>query len=228
MIENMDPEGKIISLDFDTIDQFAQCWHGYKWVQDNTDATHVMWLDTDEVWDSRDLTIAKNIITMNPGYDFYKTNLYTYIKSPLFRVDPYEPLEPVSFVKANLNFLGNHARCCDNEFKERTFLLRDSGNNMARIFYHHYVYVREDFNTVLEKIVTSHVSEHRFYQDMSKWIPEVWNKLPKLEGIWEDGFHPAIGFRVNWKNLEEIKIAQMPKILRENNFPILGQFGVVN
>jgi hypothetical protein len=228
MIENMDPDNKIVSLDFDTIDQFEQCWHGYKWVQDNTDATHVMWLDTDEVWDSHDLEVAIEHIKLAPDYDCYKTNLYTYIKSPLFRVTPHEPLEPVSFVRADLPDLGEHARCCDPKFHERTKLLRDTGDENKRLFYHHYVYVREDFNTILEKIVTSHVSEHRFYQDMSKWIPEVWNRLPDIEGVWEGGFHPAIGFRVNWEDLEEIKIAQMPKILRENNFPILAQFGVVN
>jgi hypothetical protein len=226
MKETIDPDDKIISLDFDTINQFEQDWHGYKWIEENLNADYVMLVDTDEIWDDHDLKVAKNHIEMHPEFDTYKTNIYTYIKSPLYRVDPIEPLQPVSFIRMGLEDLGGHARCCDPKFKAR--LVLDEGDSNSKIFYHHYVYVRNEFNTVLEKIITSHVSEHRYYYPMDVWIPEVWNKLPNLEGIWKTGFHPAEKFRRNWKGVKEISPDVMPRILRVENFPILKQFGVVN
>jgi hypothetical protein len=216
--------GKIISLDHDTIDQFEQCMVGYNYIKENLEADIVMLIDTDEVWNDHDLQVCIDYIKRHPNHSTYKNNVYTYIKSPLYRVSPPEPLEPVSFVQVDLPDLGKHARACDLP----TQLILDEGDENKRLFYHHYVYVRDEFNTVLEKIITSHASEHRYYQDMGVWIPEVWNSLPYIQGHWKEGFHPAIGFKVNWKDLDKIKRSQMPRVLRENNFPILRKFGIIN
>src|SRR4030067_152050 len=202
--DKIDINDKIISLNFDTIDQLEQCTYG---------CDFVMLIDTDEVWDSKDLENAIQFLKENLNYQAYRSSVYTYIKSPYWRVSPIEPLKPVCFIKSNLNDLGNNARCCG---LPSIVMKTDKGE----IPYHHYVYVRNHFNTVLEKIITSHVSEQALYEDMAEWIPNVWNKLPNING----GFHPAIGYKKNWFNLEVIGKDKLPKILREKSFPIMEKF----
>lgn len=211
--DKIDIDNKIISLNYNTIDQIKQCQLGYKYIQKHIPCDYVMLIDTDEVWDYYDMQESIKFIQENPEHSAYRTAIYTYIKSPLWRVSPIEPLRPVSFVSAKLDNLGNAARACGLD----SILILDSKKD--KVFYHHFVYVRDTFNKILEKIVSSHVSEACNYSDMSKWIPEVWNKLPKVHG--SQGFHPALGFQSNWMHIEQIKKEQLPRILREKFFPIM-------
>lgn len=207
-----DIKDKIISLNYDTIDQFDQCMYGYTFIKRDFPSTdYVMLIDTDEVWDDIDMRRAIDFLSLYQGdVKAFRVRMYTYIKSPFWRVNPEEPLHPVCFVSTQLPDLGaNGARSC--EFPHIT---------IPKIHLHHYVYVRKDFNTVLEKIITSHVSENTRYEDMAVWIPEVWNKLPHVK----EGFHPAIGFKNNWQGLIQIERDQMPRVLRETNFPIIEKF----
>ena len=216
MQRTMDPEHKIISLDLDTTDQFLQCEHGYQWILNHERPDFVLLADTDEIWNDADLIKAKDYIEKNPNYDAYRHNIYTYIKHPLYRIDPIECLQPVSFVNTYQPNLGTNFRACDMNF-----------HVIPDVYFHHYVHVRKEFNTVLEKIITSHASEGDPYQDMSRWIPEVWNKLPHIEGEWaEKGFHPNAKFRHLWRGIRQITPEEMPRVLREHNFPILEQFGI--
>lgn len=208
-----DIKDKIISLNFDTTDQFNQCMYGYLFIKQNfSDTNYVMLIDTDEVWDDIDMQRAIDFLSIYQGdAKTFRVRMYTYIKSPFWRVNPPEPLHPVCFVSAQLPDLGaNGARSCEFSY-----------NSIHSAHFHHYVYVRKDFNSVLEKIITSHVSENTRYEDMAVWIPEIWNKLPNVR----EDFHPAIGFKENWKSLIKIEREQMPKVLREMSFPIMEQFG---
>lgn len=218
MLSITDIRSKIISLNHNTIDQHDQVMFGYKFIRQNFPKTkYVMLIDTDEVWNNYDLSQAIRFLEKNPGKEAYRCNIYTYIKSPLWRVEPIEPLKPVVFVRSDLECLGISARACSLPY------VIMQNENREPIFYHHYVYVRKDFNTILEKIISSHVSEQTQYTDMSVWIPEVWNNLPRKPSHLE-GIHPAIGFQKNWNNLTEIAESEMPRILREINFPIVEQF----
>jgi hypothetical protein len=206
---------KIISMECTTTDQLQQCDYGYQWIKKNLEADYVMLIDTDEVWDNENMIRAKAFIEMNPSHLSYRSHIYTYIKSPLYRLDPIEELEPVVFVNTKLPNLGISFRSCDIPFVR-----------IPDVIFHHYVHVRKNFNTVLEKIVTSHSSESEQYQDMSEWIPQVWNKLPQVEGTWREGFHPNVKYKGNWKGIREISRKEMPAVLLDNYFPILEQFGI--
>jgi hypothetical protein len=224
----MDSEDKIVSIHFNTLNQFEQCMQGYLYIKNNFKCDYVIHVDTDEIWDDVDLERAIDFLEKNPGHKAYRSNIYTYIKSPLWRVAPIEPLTPVVFTNITLSDLGKADRSCD-----LPYVVMHDGE--GRILYHHYVYVRENFNTVLEKIITSHVSENVQYQPMDKWIPEVWNKFPKLSGEWLEGFHPNAEkrngnylYKRNWMGVAKITKKDMPRVLREGNFPILEQFGIIN
>lgn len=212
----LDYDNKIISLNYDTIYQIKQCMFGYDYIKTHIPCDYVMLIDTDEVWDAQDLENAIQFLKENPGYEAYRSGIYTYIKSPYWRVFPVEPLEPVCFIKPNLSDLGNDARCCGLP----SITMK---NDKGKIPYHHYVYVRNNFNVVLEKIISSHVSENALYEDMSEWIPNIWNKLPNVNG----GFHPAIGYKRNWFEIETIEKDKLPKVLREKSFPIMEKFNNV-
>lgn len=215
-----DKEDKIISLDYNSIDQLDQCEYGYRYIQENLNCDFVMLIDTDEVWDDFHLNNAKTFLDKHPMYYAYTSALYTYIKSPFYRIMPVEPMRPVVFISPNLKSLGKHSRCFDVDYKVDMDIMVDPPlkQGTPAIAFHHYVYVRNDFNTILEKIISSHVSENRYYEDMSWWIPEIWNNIPNVPTKYKDGFHPAIGFNGNWKKVEIIDKSLMPRVLRENNF----------
>lgn len=196
-----DKNNKIVSLDYDTKDQLEQCNIGFEYIKNNLDCDYIMLVDTDEIWDSQNLMGAIKYIKRFPNYNTYKCRLKTYIKTPFWQVHPCERIEPVCFVKPSLTNFGEHSRCYDVPHFTA----------IHGIFFHHYVYVREKFNDVLEKIITSHVSENTEYMDMSYWIPNVWNKLPDVKN-----FHPAVGFHHHWKSIKQITHDESPEVLRKD------------
>jgi hypothetical protein len=215
MMRTMDSERKIVSLDFDTTSQLDQCERGYQWIKENLHCDFTLLADSDEIFDESDILRAKAYIEKYPTHMAYRNKMYTYVKHPLYRLDPIESLHPVTFVNTEMPTLGKNFRSCDLPYV-----------TMEDVYLHHYVHVRKDFNTVLEKIITSHVSEGDAYQDMSDWIPNVWNKLPEIEGHWRQGWHPNVRFKGNWTGIRKIGVDEMPAVFRHNDFPILEQFGI--
>lgn len=214
-----DKQNKIRVLEFDTHNQMAQVMYGYNYIQDKLPCDYVMLIDTDEVWDGNQLIQAKEFLAKNPEKIAYRTRMYTYLKTPFYRVSPVEPLLPVSFVNMKQGNLGGLPRACDLPY------IRTTGRNERDIFFHHFVYVRENFNSVLEKIISSHVSEEKNYADMSVWIPEVWNRLPDIDNFYKTkGIHPGIGFAKNWRNLAQVVLADLPEILQTKRFSIMEKF----
>jgi hypothetical protein len=197
-------------------DQMEQCMIGYRWIQENVPCDYVQLIDSDEVWDEKNYLAAIEFIRQQPGEKAYRTQMYTYVKSALLRVDPPEPLKPVCFIRADLDDMGLEPRGCGLH----PFVTMDD------VWCHHFVLVRYHFNKVLEKIVQSHVSEKQMYEDMSVWIPEVWNKLPDYnKGLFPNGLHMAIGFGHNWKELIRVSPADLPATLSEPGYVHLLGYG---
>lgn len=214
VIEKLKGEGlkdKIISLDFNTNSQKEQVDYGFNYIRKHIPYDYLLLQDSDEVWDYKDLEKAINYIKDNPQYSIFRTRMYTYIKSPFWRVYPIEQLKPIVFVSNTINGLGEASRGHDYH-KEAHALPPD-------IYLHHFVYVRKDFNTVLEKIISSHASENAEYRDMSRWIPEVWNNLPEVKD-----FHPAKGFAHCWHEIMVVPKAMLPCIFNEREFDIIKRF----
>lgn len=212
--------GKIIHINHDEPNQLKHCMYGYNYIKQHfPDHEWVQLIDSDELWDDENYIKAKDFLRKNPDFPAYRTQMYTYIKSPLFRIDPPEPLKPVCFIKNGLHDMGNEPRGCT--IKPFT--------TMTDVYYHHMVFVRMHFNKVLEKLIQSHVSEKQPYESMDKWIVEVWNKLPHVPPSWTNqrgGFHPAIGFGRNWKNIKIINKSELPRCLHNSQMPIARKFGL--
>lgn len=215
-----DPEGKIIHINYNTSNQMEHCQYAYEYIKKELPETdYIQLIDSDELWDDNNYKKAIQFIKDNPGFDAYRTQMYTYIKRPYYRIDPIEPLKPVCFISTNRPDMGMEPRgCAIKPFKE-----------MPDVYCHHFVFVRYHFNRVLEKLVQSHVSEKQPYEDMSKWIPEVWNKLPDVTASWTQkrgGFHPAIGFGKNWKSIKTVLLEELPEVLHNQRFPEILKYGV--
>ncbi len=209
--ECYDPEKKIIHINYDEPNQIKHCMHGYRYIQNNFDCDYIQLIDSDELWDKKNYTASLEFIKKNPGYKAYRSEMYTYIKSPFYRIDPPEPLKPVCFIKPDLSDMGLEPRGCSL----KPFII------MEDIFCHHFIFVRYHFNGVLEKLIQSHVSEKQPYEDMSKWIPEVWNKLPNCK----ENFHPAIGYGTSWKRIKQIQYEDLPEVLHNQRYPDILKYG---
>lgn len=199
VIKKLDSD-KVISLDYDTMNQLDQCMYGYNFIKENLDCDLVMLIDTDEVWDRKNLDKAIEIVVKNPDFKTYTSRLYTYIKTPFYRVEPPESIEVVVFVKPDLESLGENSRCYGLTPKKA---LEENGD----VYFHHFIYVRGKFNDVLEKVLTSHISENTEYRDMSWWIPNVWEQIPHV-----NNFHPAKGFEHHWERLKRVEKKDLPEV----------------
>lgn len=202
--QHNDPDQKIIHINHDEPNQMKHCMYAYSYIKNSLDCDYVQLIDSDELWSNADYKKAIEFLTANPDYNAYRTNMYTYVKSALYRVDPPEPLKPVCFIKPNLPDMGMEPRGC----AIKPFIM------MPDVWCHHFVFVRAHFNHVLEKLIQSHVSEKQPYESMDRWIPEVWNKLPNYnKSMFPNGAHPAIGFGAHWKRLKQIEIKELPECL---------------
>lgn len=216
-LKNLDTQNKIVSLRYDTSDQTQQVEYGFQWIKQNLKADYILILDSDEVHNDEDLIRAFNFLHARPNHKVYRCQMRTYIKHPLYRLSNIELCQPVLFVNARLNNMAGGWRANNLE-----------GPVMPGVFFHHFIHVRKDFNSVFEKIITSHASEGFEYQDMGRWISEVWNKLPNVEGEWRNGFHPHTSYPASWKGIEVITRDQLPNVLRNNEFDILERYGIMN
>jgi hypothetical protein len=218
--QEFDHERKIFHLEYDEPNQLKHCDYAYQWIKERwgNKIDFVQLIDSDEIWDDNNYKKAIECLRNNPKYLAYRTDMYTYIKSPYYRIEPPEPLKPVCFIKPNLKDMGNEPRGC----ALKPFF------HMNGVYIHHYVFVRNHFNKVLEKLIQSHVSEKQPYEDMSKWIPQVWNNLPNIPESWtrhRGGFHPAIGYGRNWKNLKKITDNEIPQIIHHPQCEYIKNFG---
>lgn len=202
---------KIISLDYNINSQKEQVDYGFNYIRKHIPYDFLLLQDTDEVWNYEDLNKAIQYIQDTPQYSVFRVQMYTYIKSPFWRVWPIEKLKPIVFVSNKISTLGESSRAHDYH-KEAHKLPPD-------IHLHHFIYVRKDFNTVLEKIISSHSSENTEYMDMSKWIPNVYNKMPNVKN-----FHPSKGFEHFWQELIIVQKTMLPRVFSEREFDIIKRF----
>jgi len=207
---------KVVHIRYNEPNQVKHCLFGYNYIRDNfPNCDYIQLIDSDEIWDDSNYNKAKDTLESNKESNFiaFRTNIYTYIKSPFYRIEPIEPLKPVCFIKTKYPDMGLEPRGCGL----KPFML------MGNVFYHHFVFVRYHFNRVLEKLVQSHVSENQAYEPMDMWIPHIWNKLPIVERT--AGFHPAIGFGHNWMKVKIVNQENLPEVLGRPEFRSVLKYG---
>lgn len=194
-----DPDGKVIHLDSDSTDSAAQYSMGMTWIQrQRPDCSHVLIIDTDEVWDADQLALLIRAGQAHPDKDAFTGRFWAYIKSPLYRVVPQEPYRPLVMIKNS----GVFPPLCRGAGAGNVY---HTGLSL-----HHYTFVRDSVERIVMKMRTSAADDQAASHEAERWIREVWENIPQVMN-----FHHTIGAENCWKGIEKIDLSQVPEAMRE-------------
>jgi hypothetical protein len=174
-------------------DQNKQYDAGWEYIVNNTDADWVVLFDTDEVWGEDNLSLLLHDIEQCADENAVTCRMFTYIKSPLYRIDPPEPLQPVAAVRALPGILRGVRGNRVGPVKHSAALM------------HHFSYVRDVEDKVFDKIRTSTKGDHAQHVDLQIWKNEKWDHLPAVKN-----FHTTRGFERNWQGVRVITPEELP------------------
>ena len=203
--KNKDIDKKIHIISTSSTNQDEQYKIGHKKIiEDYPDIEWLCLFDTDEVWEEVVFENAVKRLDFLDEYNSVCCQMYTYIKSPLYRVDPLENCKPFVFVRAL--FFGYTAGIRGSKACP-TYYMED-------IFFHHFTYVRETEEDVFKKIKTSLIGDKDCEVicdpvDIDKWKKDKWDHLP-----YSKDFHTTKGYETSWHKIEQININQLPRSVR--------------
>lgn len=199
---------KILNLEYNTNVQSDQYDFAYKYINENYDYDFLMLVDTDEIWNNKDILEAKKFLekTYNDNINAYTTQMRTYIKSPFYRLKNIEPCRPTIFIKKGFSIEGVRG----NKITPRV--------NIPNIFMHHFTYVRSNDELVFDKIKSSTLSDGLKTVDLDVWKKEKWDLLPD-NNITD--LHTSSGYENYWKGVELITSNDLPDVFKLHLFDII-------
>jgi len=200
-----DKHNKIMNVYYDTNSQIGQYEKALETAK-QFDYDFLMLVDTDEVWARKDIEAAIKFIDGDKEHMGFKSSMYSYVKSPFYRIVPYDMLSPVVFIRKGAGING-----CRGSLTEKQVTI-------PGIEFHHFCSVRKSFTTVWDKHVASCAEENEPMVDRAEWINGVWNKLPNAFNLLPLKNHTA-----NWKTAERIKIEQLPESMLGDKFTMSFQ-----
>jgi len=190
-------------------DQGEQYRAGLATVRAHWPDAAVFIFDTDEIWSPVDLQVVKDVALCGVGMGQVTAGLWSYVRSPLYRVNPPETMATVVALAT-----------ADDRPVDRRFMACQSGArvNISPRF-HHMTYVRSDDKVLRQKFsLTS--SQEQMSSD-GGWWERVWPHLP-----WGANLHMTKGAERAWKGIAPIlphELGQLEKrmevfaaILRED------------
>lgn len=201
--EKNDTKGKITNIRGNWYDQDSQYDFGLKYIQQNFEQDYIMLIDTDEIWDFENLNKSKNILENNKDYNSFTCNMFTYVKSPYYRVEKIEPCKPVVFLRSNIKeMLGIRG----NGIQPKYY--------MKDVIMHHFCYVRENENIIKDKFITSKIGDKN--ESNSDWFENKWNKInfKNLNNI--ENLHPTVGAEYCWNKLIKVGKNDLPMTVQKN------------
>lgn len=201
-----DPCDKIVHLDREG-DQNDQYNAAIQWLFENeVRYDYLMLIDTDEVWSDEDwkksLPILEANLEENEPAMAIRTQMYDYIKSPFFRVDPPAPLKPVVFVHRDAVKL--------NAINVRGMTLTPY-KILDNVYFHHFCSVRKSFSDVWHKHTTSCGIESEPIVEKKSWVTNIWNRLPHARNCL-----PLQRYCSNWESIKCVTVNDLPKAVHEN------------
>jgi hypothetical protein len=160
----------------------------------------VLIVDTDEVWEDTDLQRLRAAMTENRSALYFRSGIWTYIRSPFCRVHPQERARVVVGLASPNVALG------DSRFSG---LARIVGRNRIAdvdCSYHHMGYVRLDPEEITAKLANT--ASQDGVPARPGWKEDVWDRLPAGRNI-----HPAVGYSHCWQGVVEVGLADLPEIV---------------
>jgi len=169
---------------------------GWEYIQQHFPDSHVLLIDTDEIWEEEHLVKAKAFIQANP-HKAYKCRLHTYIKEPYYLITPEETCSPVVIVSAS-------------KVKELKGVRGNGIDDIAlmpEIYMHHFTYVRKSFEDIKLKFLTSESGDHS--PSHKDWLTRIWPLIPDVQD-----FHTTIGHEDSWHSIRIITSQELPPAIR--------------
>lgn len=203
-----DFNNKIDIIEYDNSSQLKQYEYGVEYIKKHFPNAWTFMVDCDEIWDFERLQSLIKQAEKTP-HNTILTSMFTYIKTPFFRVHPEELLHPVVIVKDVNTIKG--IRGCDSPDK---FILN-------KIKFHHFTYVRWDESDIIEKIKLSRDGENSQSVCLEWWEREKWNKLPAAKN-----FHPHPVYQHSWQGVRIVQEEDLPIAVRGT--PIINRYKTKN
>jgi hypothetical protein len=152
----------------------------------------VMIVDSDEIWNPCDVATLRARVEKFPNVEYYRSGIYAYLRSPLWRVYPREPHHATVALRTphHPQFTGRFADNKPNLYFED-------------LSFHHYTYVRADQNEIPAKWHATDSQENS--KGDPRWLETTWNQLPRGKNL-----HYCIGFAHCWQEIEVLSELAMP------------------
>jgi len=193
-----DRDAKVVSLELDTTSQDQQYEAGRRWCERHLDYDYLMLWDTDEAYFTDELRAGMDWVDNNPGANAYSCSMYSYVRSPFFRVSQIDGCHPVIFVKRGISISG--PRGCGVWPRKEI-----PGCTM-----HHFTGIRKNLELVIEKHATSSHVEHEPLHDVEMWVQHGWNRLPYARN-----FHPNSRYSAAWPSCTVVTMDDLPPTMRD-------------
>lgn len=161
----------------------------------------VLIIDTDEIWEPQDLDSLVNDMNSDKTSFYFCSKIWTYIRSPFWRVNPQENGKPVvGLMNADVP-IGN---------SRFSGIGRHKIKYVQNCSYHHMGYVRVDHEEIMAKVANS--SGQDGVSARLDWKEEVWEQLPKGMNI-----HPIDAWSSCWPGVAELTLKELPSVLTDSN-----------
>lgn len=162
----------------------------------------VLVVDTDEVWDAHALMHLRAEMA-NSKADYFRSGIWTYLRSPLYRVAPQEKSRVVVGLRSPEVAVG----------ESRFSGLRGKGEiSDVPCSFHHFGYVRLDPEEI--KVKLGHTASQDRDLPASGWKERVWDELPAGSNL-----HPVFGHEHCWPAVGNVKTALLPpQVTKDTTF----------
>lgn len=192
-----DTQGKILQVLTDISTQNEQYMFGLDFIRQNCPCDYILLIDSDEVWEEKDLKKLFAYAEENKDVPAFSISLHTYIKSMFYKITPKEWCTPTVLIKSSVT-----------EMPGARGHLIPGKMYCEDVYMHHFTYVRFKEEDVFKKIETTTATENVPIVNMTDWINNKWRKLPFAKN-----FHTVTYAATSWKEVSVVKLSEMPKVV---------------
>lgn len=162
----------------------------------------VLIVDTDEIWGGKQLELLRGTIEAHPHIQYFRSRIWSYLKSPLYRVWPTEDAHTCVALQ------NARPQPTSGRFAIRA---AKSTMRMRLSIFHHFTYVREDELEIGEKFLNT--SSQEAVPSRVGWFEEVWPKLPDGRDL-----HMTPGHERAWGRIKILPPQALPRAVWELPF----------
>jgi hypothetical protein len=195
---------KVIIYNQPYFSQIGQYDNGVKWVINDYNPDKILFFDLDEVWEKEDLDELFNRSELVKEASVIKCNFYNYIKSPLYRINPYPGIGTPVLVRKEAFGKDWGVRFCNTPLEHKV--------TFDDLLFHHFTYVCDDESDVFQKIIHT-FSQERQHKcvDLVDWAVYKWGELPRSKNLFT-----VNGKEHYWPGVDVIKWDELPFHVRED------------